>query len=99
MALEEDGARLEMHVDGAKIPRVGIWINRGGWTPFEQSRSLVPSFLRRRHEYSNLSLQPCIGAPDALSEALGAWDSAHWVEPGASATWNMVWSGARVEAT
>jgi hypothetical protein len=97
IALEEGGARLEMHVDGTKISRVGIWINQGGWTPFEKTSSLVPSFLRRRHAYSNLSVQPCIGAPDSLTDALGAWDSADWVEPRGSATWSMKWRGTRVE--
>lgn len=96
IALEEDGVRLEMRIHGREIPRVGVWINRRGWTPFRGRRSRVPFLRRKPTPYSNVALQPCIGAPDALSDALGEWDAAHWLEPGATARWSMTWRARRV---
>jgi hypothetical protein len=96
VALEEAGARLEMHLHGRQVPRVGLWINRRGWRPFMPSRSALPPFLRKKAApCSALALAPCLGAPDTLSDALGAWDAAHWLEPGATARWSMWWRGVR----
>ena len=94
IALEEGTARLEMTVDGARVPTVGLWINRGGWSAFAPSRSFLP--WRRTTACSNIGIEPCIGAPDSLAEALGAWDSAHWIEPRASIRWSMTWRGVAV---
>lgn len=77
-ALLEGGMRLELSFRVDEVPNVGLWINRGGWTPFKRGKP-----------YQNLSLQPCIGAPDTLEEALGAWKSAHWVDPGSSRRWSL----------
>ena len=99
VALEEDGVRLEMRVHGREIPNVGVWINRRGWSPFTAQRRFLPPFLRERtRAYSNLALQPCIGAPDKLSDALGGWDAAHWLEPGATARWSMSWRGVKADS-
>jgi hypothetical protein len=54
----------------AQTPHQGLWINKRGWTPFRDQ----PACL-------NLSLQPAIGAPDTLVEALGDWKSAAWLDP------------------
>jgi hypothetical protein len=84
IAVEEDGARLELGLDPAQVPHVGIWLNRGGWSPF-----------RRKSSYRNLALEPCLGAPDSLAEALGAWRAAAWLAPGATREWTLVWRGVR----
>ena len=90
VALEERDARLEMHLHGRQVPQVGLWINRRGWPAVEQS------FLRRRAvPHSTIAIEPCLGAPDSLSEALGAWDAAQWVEAGSVARWAMMWRGVR----
>jgi len=96
VALEESGVRLEMHLHGRQVPQVGLWINRRGWAPFATPRSALPPFLRKKAApYSNLAIAPCLGAPDTLSDALGAWDAAHWIEAGATARWSMWWRGVR----
>ena len=77
--------RLEVTFDTAQVPNFGLWINRGGWTP-----------VKRRKPYSNLTFAPCIGAPDTLEEALGAWKGAHWIEPGAAYLWSLRWRAASV---
>ena len=80
-AVLEDGARLEVRFELAEVPTVGLWLNHAGWTPFAGG---VP--------YRNLGLEPCIGAPDTLDEALGAWSSAHWLAPGRTRTWSLEWT-------
>ncbi|HEX6049491.1 MAG TPA: hypothetical protein VFZ21_09485 [Gemmatimonadaceae bacterium] len=82
-AVIEDGVRLEVTFDVAQVPNFGLWINRGGWTPFKRGKP-----------YTNLAFEPCIGAPDTLEEALGAWKSAHWIDGGASYQWSLRWSAA-----
>ena len=81
-AVIEDGVRLEVTFDVAQVPHFGLWINRGGWTP-----------VKGRKPDSNIAFGPAIGAPDTLDEALGAWKSAHWIEPRASYRWSLRWRG------
>ncbi|HET7427328.1 MAG TPA: hypothetical protein VFJ50_09825 [Gemmatimonadales bacterium] len=68
------GERLELVVDPAMVPQVGVWINVGGWAP----AGLRP--------YYNLALEPCIGAPDRLDDAM-VWGTAQMLPPGAERAW------------
>jgi len=79
-AVEEDGARLEVAMDGGEVTHFGLWLNNGGWTPFAGGRP-----------YRNLAFEPCIGAPDSLADALGRWDAAAWLAPGETRRWTLVW--------
>jgi len=81
-AVIEGGSRLEVSFKTDEIPHFGVWINRGGWTPFKRGKP-----------YSNVAFEPCIGAPDTLEEALGAWKSAHWLDAGQSRRWALRWRG------
>lgn len=74
-----------MTFDSKQVPNLGLWINRNGWTP-----------LKRGDAYCNLSLAPCLGAPDTLTEALGDWKGAIWLEPGATKEWRLTWRGRRL---
>ena len=69
------GERLEMVVDPGLVPQVGVWINAAGWA--------APG----RTPYYNLALEPCIGAPDRLEDAVLAWDAAQTLLPGEERTW------------
>jgi hypothetical protein len=69
--LRQGDDELEVTFDTSEVPHLGVWINKGGWTPF-----------RRERPYLNLAIEPCLGAPDALSDALGDWKRAQWLEPG-----------------
>jgi hypothetical protein len=80
VAVIQDGVRLEVSFDIAEVPHVGLWINRGAWSPG-----------KRFKPYTNLALSPGIGSPDTLEEALGAWKSAAWVEPGKRRRWSLTW--------
>jgi galactose mutarotase-like enzyme len=74
------GERLELVVDPAEVPQVGIWINCRGWAP--------PG----RTNYYNLALEPCIGAPDRLDLAVREWGTAQTLDPGEEREWGLeVW--------
>ncbi len=75
-ALVEEDARLDMSFDAAHAPFVAIWVNRKGWSSHPKRRPQV-----------NLSIGPSSGAPDSLTEALGPWKSASWLEPGETKEW------------
>jgi galactose mutarotase-like enzyme len=80
-AVMQDGMRLEVAFDSREVPNFGLWLNRRGWTPFPRGKA-----------YQNLAFEPCTGAPDSLTDALGAWNAAHWVEPGERRRWKLTWT-------
>jgi galactose mutarotase-like enzyme len=74
------GERLEMVVRQEEVPQVGIWINNRGWAP------------TGRQAYYNLGLEPAIGAPDRLDEAVRDWNTAQTLRPGEERSWGVeVW--------
>lgn len=89
----EGDARLTARFDAAQVPQLGLWINNGGWNPLPKT-SWLP--WRKPAPYRNLGFEPAIGAPDSLSEALGAWDRAHWLDSGETRRWTITWSGDTV---
>lgn len=76
--LQEGAVELAMTWDAREIPHVGLWLNKRGWTP-----------LRGELPYLNLALEPAIGAPDTIDEALGDWKAAAWLEPGERRRWSL----------
>lgn len=86
-AIEEEGLRLEVTFDQREVPHVGLWLNKRQWTP-----------LARGKPYLNLGLEPCIGAPDSLSEAMGDWRAARWLGPGDTRRWTLTWRARRLAA-
>ena len=71
------GERLEMVVRSDEVSQVGIWINNRGWAP--------PG----RRPYYNLGLEPAIGAPDRLDEAVRDWKAAETLAPGGERGWGL----------
>ncbi|HUF28898.1 MAG TPA: hypothetical protein VMM18_18095 [Gemmatimonadaceae bacterium] len=86
IALEEPPLRLELIVDPREVPDIGIWINRRGGAPGKWGRGV-----------NLVSLQPAIGAPDSLADALGTWKGAHQLRPGKPRRWTVRWRVRRVE--
>lgn len=84
--LREGDLELEVTFATTEIGQFGLWLNKQGWTPFKKGKP-----------YLNLSFGPCIGAPDTLSDALGDWKRAQWLEPGEVRSWSMTWRAKRVE--
>jgi hypothetical protein len=66
-----------MIVRPEEVPQVGIWINHRGWAP--------PG----RRPYYNLGLEPAIGAPDRLDEAVRDWNAAQTLAPGEERAWGI----------
>lgn len=71
------GERLEVRVQPSEVPQAGLWINLAGWGP--------PGGTR----YYNLGVEPCIGAPDRLADAVGSWGTAATLEAGAERVWGV----------
>ncbi len=86
-AVEAEGARLEVSFDIERVRHVAVSISKPGWSAFGKRRSA-----------RIISLAPSIGSPDSLSEALGAWRDAAWLEPGETREWHLTWR-ASVAAT
>ncbi len=83
--LREGNVELEVTFDTQEVGQFGLWFNKHGWTPF-----------RRERPYLNLAFEPCIGAPDTLTDALGDWKRAHWLEPGQVCSWSVTWRARAV---
>lgn len=83
--LREGDRELRFRFNPAEITHVGLWINKRGWTPF-----------RDEEPYCNIGLEPCIGAPDTLSEALGDWKTPAWIEGGETRHWSLAIEGSSV---
>lgn len=85
-AIREGGHELTVRFDPAMVTHFGLWINKRGWTPFRDGEPEL-----------NLAFEPAIGAPDSLSDALGDWNSASWIEPGQTCSWWLEWRGRRID--
>ena len=72
-----EGERLELVIPADSIPQVGLWINCRGWAP--------PG----KEPYYNLALEPCIGAPDRLDDAVDRWKLAQLLKPGEVREWGF----------
>lgn len=74
----KSASTLRMEYDPAHVPHLGLWLNMGGWTPFEGETP-----------YFNVGLEPCIGAGDDLSLAVRHF-RAHGVIPAKGETrWSL----------
>ena len=87
---------LTAQFNAREVPHLGLWINHGGWNPLPRT-SILP--WRKPARYHNLAFEPAIGAPDTLSDALGAWEAAAWIEPGETRRWTVTWSGGAAPET
>jgi galactose mutarotase-like enzyme len=84
-SIREGDRELTVRCLSGDVPYLGLWINKRGWTPF-----------RDEEPYVNLAFEPCTGAPDTLSEALGDWNAAAWLEPEQTRRWSLEWSARTI---
>jgi hypothetical protein len=84
LALEQDGARLEIVVDGRALGQAEVWIDRHGFAARPRRRVLLP-----------WRLAPGPQCVVALAPGTGY----RWLEPGASASWHVTWRDGRVRGT
>lgn len=85
--LREGGHDLEVTFEVASVGQFGVWLNKQGWTPLRKGKAPL-----------NLAFAPSVGAPDALSDALGDWNRAQWLEPGEVRSWVLSWRGSQRES-
>lgn len=69
---------LRMEYDPERVPQLGLWLNMGGWTPFEGETP-----------YYNLGLEPCIGAGDDLDLAIHRFGSYGVLPPKGELGWEL----------
>ena len=78
--------RLIVEFDASRLPHFEVSVDRRGWAPFGGGSNM-----------SSVTIAPRIGVPDALSDALGSWNGAHWVAPGERREWEVVFRGERLK--
>lgn len=94
VVVEEAGAQLTMRFDGREIPWMGLWVNRGGWSPDPERRSLWSRLTARaRAPYCNFAVEPCLAGAGALSDARSA-GTALMLAPREHRTWSLTLSGS-----
>lgn len=94
LGIVQEGVRLAFTVHGAQTPWVGLWLNRGGWSPFPKRRSLWARVTRRRRAaYCNFALEPCFSAFGSLAAAVDD-GNARWLAPGETHRWDMTLTGS-----
>ena len=76
---------LDVRSDPGAVTHARIWINNGVDAPGSPPRR----WWQRRTAVPSLAVGPAVGAPDLLSEAVGAWGAARWVEPGETLSWSI----------
>jgi hypothetical protein len=64
-----------------------VSVDRRGWAPFGGGSNS-----------SSVVVAPRIGVPDALSDALGSWNGASWIAPGARREWIVTFRGERLKS-
>ena len=96
VSVREGRERLTAAFGDGDVTHLGLWVNHGGWNPLPRT-SWLP--WRKPAPYRNLGFEPGIGAPGALSDALGSWDGASWIEPRATRRWTVTWTGGATEET
>jgi hypothetical protein len=67
---------LRLSYDPDLVPDLGLWLNMGGWSPFED-----------HPPYFNLGLEPCIGWGDDLTYAVSQGLSHGCLEPFGERRW------------
>jgi hypothetical protein len=76
---------LDVRGDPGAVTHARVWITNGVDAPGSSARR----WWQRRAASPSLSIGPTVGAPDVLSEAVGGWGSARWIEPGDTVRWNI----------
>lgn len=73
----EAGEWVDLLVDPAEVPQVGLWLNCGGWAAGGDE------------PYYHCGIRPSIGAPGRLQEAAGEWGVAPTLHPGEERSWRV----------
>jgi hypothetical protein len=92
IVVRSGGAALEVRADPGVLTHARVWVNNGAPNQSAPRRS----WWRRTSSPSVLAVGPAIGAPDLLSDAVGSWGAARWIESHETLSWEI---GIRTLAT
>ena len=84
-----DGAALEISGEAGIVTHARVWVNNDADAPGAEPRRWWGGWWRRRAPHCEVAAGAAVGAPDLLSDAVGAWRAARWVEPGQVVRWTM----------
>jgi hypothetical protein len=79
------GAALDVEGESGVVTHAHVWANNDAMLPGSAARR----WWRRHTPQRELAVGPAVGAPGVLSDAVGAWDAAHWAEPGDTVRWTV----------
>jgi hypothetical protein len=83
--VRDGDAALEISGDEGVVTHAHVWADNDADTPGAAPRHWWWPRPPRR----GLSVGPAVGAPGLLSDAVGAWRTARWVEPGETIRWTV----------
>lgn len=89
MQLIEREKRLTISCSGDALPICGVIVDRDGSQHAPRRRLLRPA-----KRTPTLALVPAFGAPERFSDALGAWQSIIWLQPGEPRRWTLTLRGS-----
>ncbi len=87
VAVREGEHELLFTFDPRAVTHVGVWINKREWTPFRDAPAAC-----------HIGVEPAIGSPDTLEDALGDWKSVAWLDPGETQHWSLEVRGRRIDS-
>lgn len=76
---------LEVSGDPGVVTHARVWVDHDGDRPGAPPRRWWQSHT----PHYAFAVAPAVGAPALLSEAVGAWRAARWVEPGETIRWDV----------
>jgi hypothetical protein len=85
IVLHDGDDALEISGNPGVVTHARVWINHDS-----DDRGAPPRrWWRRRSPRHAITVAPAVGAPALLSEAVGEWRAARWVEPGETIRWDV----------
>jgi hypothetical protein len=86
LVVRSPAAALEVRADPGVLTHARVWVNNGAPGEAASRRG----WWRRASSPSILAVGPTIGAPDHLSDAVGSWGAARWIESHETLSWDIV---------
>jgi hypothetical protein len=79
------GTSLELGGEAGVVTHAHVLVNND----CSERRHAPRRWWRRGDQEQEIVIGPSIGAPGLLSDALGSWNAARWIEPGDSVHWTI----------
>jgi hypothetical protein len=93
--LRVDDSLLELSSSDGVISHAHLAVNNDA-----DAENAPPRRWWRKHQaVQTIVAGPSAGAPSSLAEAVGAWNAARWVEPGATVRWSLQCRATTISST